>query len=688
VSAALHKDAPLQAAYENMSQDFIAVDEALLVLLKKHAKSEPKWRRIAQELEKLTGVKKSEHWCKKHAKILLNKIERASDRADGHLDPKTDVMLDQVAGELAFEETMKLLTQRFPDFIPKKCSMEIGDASGAVLWMLRRTVDLQEQSLFFRGVAIQTIHSEGHAAATALLEVSAYLESHPESRQALRELQALVCFSVGLQLAGNVGMISELSMTKVAVELFAWASLLSDMALSLFVNKQEQQMNTFAIFEGMKRCSDKVLRNDSQDFASLLVQSRLQHDDDHAKLALQKKCIAALDLGMNADWVMWKGRVHEMIGLTYGGMGNFQAAGHAYELALISSKSRNTMYLRAQCLHSMDKYQKANELLSEYFTAVSDDAAYDDYLFPNALYLRATICMGQKDLDGSRSYHKFATAAEESSRCLFYGPVNCAAKRSLGRVFSVCFGDQKERQAALMEFAALFRRKNAGTNIVNLEDVDPEALISETPDKSTSSDSSTLRAHILTLSRHPSSLRDALLNSYALSPCCTALEEHGMNPELPSGAKLFCNPDDFELVLSSLGDQALMQWHVVVTSEFLDAVHEAVSSLRSKEQVRLKSDTPVEVSLQRCQFCDERNPRYRCPCEKANYCSQRCQKMDYSRHVKTCTRHSELYIVSKTFIDIKLPDDQQAARSTTTKSTTDANPRKGKNPRGSSVPLP
>jgi len=562
--------------------------------------------------------------------------------------------------------------------------------------MLRSTEDFREQSQFFRGIAIKTIHTEG-VAASALLEVYSFLESHPESQQAFRELQALVCFLVGLQLSGNVNAVSELAATRRAVELFAWGFLLSDTAFSLFANKQEQvksaKPSVFAVFEGMQRCSSKVFQNIQQDFPSLLVQSRVQGDGDHAKLQLQKDCITVLDLGNNAEWVVWKARVNEMIGLTYGFMGNFKAAVHSYGLALTSSRSRNTLYLLAQCLHSMTEHRKANELLDEYFTAIVGDAAYDDYLFPNALYLKGSIRMVLKDLEGMRSFYRQAIAAEESSRCLFFGPVSSSAKRSLGRVCRVAFGSDKERQVALMEFAAHFQNKSVRQDegltpgrAVNLSDVAPEDLTSETPNRSTSSESSELRVHILTLSRHPASLRDALLHGVALAECCTALREQGMNPELPSGAKLFSHPDDFKLVLSALDGQNLSPFHVVVTGEFLDAVHSAVASLRSKDQVRQKSDLRIGVSTRVCRTCNQPDPKYRCQCGVAYYCSQRCQKMDYGEHVKTCSLKSESpFIVSKTFLDIKLATDKPAGRSAATKSTTDADARKGRNPRVFSV---
>merc|ERR1719433_2134414 len=149
-----------------------------------------------------------------------------------------------------------------------------------------------------------------------------------------------------------------------------------------------------------------------------------------------------------------------------------------------------------------------------------------------------------------------------------------------------------------------------------------------------------------------------------------------MNPELSSGAKVFCHPDDFKFVLNALEERTLMPGHVVVTSEFLDAVQSAVASLRSKDQVRNKLELRVGVSRRECQTCHKHDPKYRCQrCHVAYYCSQQCQKMDYSEHVKTCPIQSELpVIVSKTFLDIKLPMDRSGGRSTATKSTTDVDP--------------
>jgi len=696
LTASLHDD----AAYDKMSEELVRVDKVLLSLLKKHLKSDPKWPCIAKELEQATGAKKSAQWCKRRAKMLALAHTKAADEGEpsagsacveGAAGSNTEALLDQHAGELAFEETMELITEQLPQLLPIRHPMDMGGASDAVLWMLRSAEGFETQSVFFRGIAIQTIRAEDDAGA-ALLEVSAYLESQPESRQALCELQALVCVLVGLQMTGNVNMISELVAIKQAVELFAWGFLLSDTAFALFLNKQGHGSTTapgvFAVFEGMQRCSSKVLRDEPKHFPSLLVQSRLQRGDDKAKLEFQKGCVAALELHINAEWVPWKARVHEMIGLTYGGMGDFPAAVGAYQLALMSSKRRSTMFLQAQCFHSMREFQNADRLLNEYLTAVADKAAFDDYLFPNALYLKGGICLGLKDLGGAHSYYRQAKAAE-TSRCLFYESVDSAAKRSLDRVCRVAFGDDLAQRAALKEFVAAFQSARstqdmdpAKDHAVNLGDVSADDLISQTPDKSTSSESAQLRVHIIAFSRHPASLRNALLNGDDLVACRTALQNHGINPELPCGAKVFSHPDDFNFVLSALEDQELMPWHVVVTGEFLDAVHSAVDSLKSKDQVRQKSDIRVDASARICQTCDKPGAKYRCTkCKVTYYCSLQCQKMDYAGHVKTCSIESGLpTIVSRTFLDIKVP--KLAGRTTVTKSTTDADPRKGRNPRG------
>lgn len=250
----------------------------------------------------------------------------------------------------------------------------------------------------------------------------------------------------------------------------------------------------------------------------------------------------------------------------------------------------------------------------------------------------------------------------------------------------VIFGSAKERQAALVEFRTHYQSRGnlqpRQTNQSgNLSDLKPDDMTTQTPGKSDTSDSSQIGLHILEFSRHPPALRDALLHGHSLAACRTALVEHGFHPELPSGAKVFADPGDFEFVLAALQGRDLKPWHVIVSAEFLDAVKLAVSSLRSKEQVRQKSDSREVASRRYCEHCGFSNPRVICQrCRMAYSRSKECQKLDYKKHAKVCGIPSEVPIsFTHTFLHAKLPSS--SGRSVVTKSTTDAEARKGVNPR-------
>lgn len=690
------------------------VDQFLPALLQKYSGASSKWNNIVKELEQQTGIRKSVAWCKRRAKtyLLHKNITRCKQpgagesSAMGEMDFATiqeaalEGMLDHLAGETAFKEAASVVDGAWPGSLPSRKEVEMQDMSAALLFMLWSDEDFASQSGFFQGVAINMIHAEDDGAgAPLLLQVYSHLVDHAESRPALHELQSLLCFLSGLHLSTNLMHCADLAAIERAVELFAHGFLLSDTAF-FALKKEEQGSGTTHCFfggvEAMTRCSNKLLQARPQLVPALLVQSRLQFGDDMAKLQLQKKCMAALESRShgNEKWAKWKARLHELRGLTFGGLGDHHSAVKEYALSLNLSRDRKTLYLKAQSLQAIGQPEEANHLLDEFLTSVADDAAYDDHLFPNALYLKGTIDVSlQVHLQAPRdqvasvamSYCKQAVAAE-SERCPFYKAVDSVAKRSLHRMCRVMFGSAKERQAALVEFRM---RYQSGGNLqpkqtnqyVGLSDLKPDEMVPHTPEKSDTSDSSQIGLHILEFSRHPPALRDALLHGDGLAACRAALVEHGFHPELPSGAKVFAHPGDFEFVLDALQGRDLKPWHVIVSAEFLDAVKLVVSSLRSKEQVRQKSDSREVASRRICERCGFSNPRFICQrCRMAHYCSKECQKLDYQKHAKVCGIPSEVPIsFTHTFLHAKLPSS--SGRSVVTKSTTDADPRKGVNPR-------
>merc|ERR1712129_539363 len=193
--------------------------------------------------------------------------------------------------------------------------------------------------------------------------------------------------------------------------------------------------------------------------------------------------------------------------------------------------------------------------------------------------------------------------------------------------------------------------------------------------------------HIIEYSRHPQSLRRALLGCDSLMTCRRSLREKGLSPELQSGAKIFVPAEFYEAVVvavQGLEDLRLKPWHVVVSEEFEEAVIAAAASLPSREQVRMKHNLAVECPPI-CEQCAAPKPRFSCSrCGVARYCSQECQKMHWQLHSKVCMSDEagSPSVVSKTFVHVDLPTSLRSGPSSRkTASTIDANPRVMRNPR-------
>jgi len=195
--------------------------------------------------------------------------------------------------------------------------------------------------------------------------------------------------------------------------------------------------------------------------------------------------------------------------------------------------------------------------------------------------------------------------------------------------------------------------------------------------------------HIIQFSRHPSMLRAALLEGIELKACREALAAEGFSPEQPSGAKVFVKPSQFDSVLSATASLDLKPWHFVVSDEFEKAVDEAVKSLPSKAQVREKQRCRVPAGP--CASCGAINPRFTCKrCNLACYCSKRCQQQDWREHRKVCMPlQAEIddsgfpVVLKRSFLEVPIQTSLRSspASGKQTKSTTDADPRKGPNPR-------
>lgn len=174
-----------------------------------------------------------------------------------------------------------------------------------------------------------------------------------------------------------------------------------------------------------------------------------------------------------------------------------------------------------------------------------------------------------------------------------------------------------------------------------------------------------------------------------MEPCRSALAAQGFACEQPSGACVFVAPDEFESVREEIENRDLKPFHVVVSREYEQAVMDAVASLPSKAQVREKQRTTSAIAAT-CATCQAEKPRFTCQrCHGAWYCSRKCQQQDWRRHKAVCSApevdlEGEFPIVVKrTFLEVTVRNSLRSSPSsgTRTKSTTDADPRKGVRPR-------
>eukprot|EP00928_Gymnodinium_smaydae_P031600 TRINITY_DN23148_c0_g3_i1.p1 TRINITY_DN23148_c0_g3~~TRINITY_DN23148_c0_g3_i1.p1 ORF type:complete len:414 (+),score=37.38 TRINITY_DN23148_c0_g3_i1:71-1243(+) len=85
--------------------------------------------------------------------------------------------------------------------------------------------------------------------------------------------------------------------------------------------------------------------------------------------------------------------------------------------------------------------------------------------------------------------------------------------------------------------------------------------------------------HLLEFTRSPQAFFDALMESDALAACRLALTQEEYEPLLPSGAKVFVFPDQYEAVVAAIGSYDLKPRHVVVSHEFEANVMNALADV-------------------------------------------------------------------------------------------------------------
>merc|ERR1719482_1640490 len=161
------------------------------------------------------------------------------------------------------------------------------------------------------------------------------------------------------------------------------------------------------------------------------------------------------------------------------------------------------------------------------------------------------------------------------------------------------------------------------------------------------------RVVLLKFSRRPRALGEALLHAPELADCIQALQSHGFQVELQSGAKVFVHPEHYEATLEAirLGGWTLFPNHVVTEVHLEEVVLGIVKKLRreSGESVHPKGSRVVPLGF-------------------ATAAAQ---------------QDSEVR-VARTFIEIRLPTSLYSTSHTGPRpaSTTDMDPRKGKKYRG------
>jgi len=158
--------------------------------------------------------------------------------------------------------------------------------------------------------------------------------------------------------------------------------------------------------------------------------------------------------------------------------------------------------------------------------------------------------------------------------------------------------------------------------------------------------------YLLTYSRSPRAFRDALMHSPALAECRQALQDHGFQVELPTGAKVFEPPQLRPAVIEAirLGGLQLTRVHVVVSPDLEDTVRHLIDAIPKKEKVYPRGSGPTRVPL---------------------------------GFAGAVARGDAPTLVSRTFIQVSLPSSMHSGSDSCmwTASTGDADNRKPDNPR-------
>jgi hypothetical protein len=112
--------------------------------------------------------------------------------------------------------------------------------------------------------------------------------------------------------------------------------------------------------------------------------------------------------------------------------------------------------------------------------------------------------------------------------------------------------------------------------------------------------------YLISFSRYPAELRNALLHGEHLEEGRQALKSTGYSHELNNGVKIFCTPGQYPSV-EALPLDTYRPYHVIVSATFLPLVRRTVEGLDRKLKVKIKDEKvianiPSSVSL----HCDQK----------------------------------------------------------------------------------
>jgi hypothetical protein len=110
--------------------------------------------------------------------------------------------------------------------------------------------------------------------------------------------------------------------------------------------------------------------------------------------------------------------------------------------------------------------------------------------------------------------------------------------------------------------------------------------------------------YLISFSRYPAELRNALLHGEHLEDGRQALKAAGYSHELNNGVKIFCTPGQYPTV-EALPLDTYRPYHVIVSAHFLPLVRRTVEGLDRKLKVKIK-DEKVIANIPSGLHCDQK----------------------------------------------------------------------------------